>query len=201
VKTGDERPAPMLVVATHEADLCDVADEVLAGRADTDLEAFSELYDRYLCRIYRFVRSQTADEATAEDLTAHTFFRALSSASSFKARGSYRSWLFRIAHNTVATWRAHRSKAPVVVEEVPERSDPDPSPASIVVSGEERSVLWKLVSALAPAQREVLALRYLEDLTTAEIADVTGRSHGAIRILLHRARNSLRKALEEKGIS
>lgn len=57
------------------------------------------------------------------------------------------------------------------------------------------------LAARAPAQREVLALRYLEDLTTSEIAEVSDRSRGAVRILLHRARNSLRRALEERGIS
>ena len=191
----------MLVAVSDEEDACHHSDEVLAARADSDLDAFSELYSRYLCRIYGFMRSQAPDEATAEDLTAHTFFRALSSAGTFSGHGTYRSWLFRIAHNTVATWRQNRAKGPVVVEELPEHSDPSPSPSTVVLAGEERNLMWRLVSSLAPAQREVLALRYLEDLTTEEIGEVTGRSRGAIRILLHRARTSLRRALEEKGVS
>lgn len=191
----------MLVAVLDEDEVSELTDERLALRADTDLAAFSELYSRYLCRIYRFVRSQTPDEATAEDITAQTFFRALSGAGSFTGEGSYRAWLFRIAHNNIATWRISHAKAPLVVEELPEHTDPGPSPASVVLAGEERSLLWRLVSSLAPAQREVLALRYLEDLTTEEIAGVTARSRGAVRILLHRARNSLRRALEQKGIS
>lgn len=191
----------MLAAVLDEDQARDLSDELLAQRADVELAAFTELYSRYLCRIYGFVRSQTPDEATAEDLTAQTFFRALSGAKTFSGTGTYRSWLFRIAHNTVLTWRVGRSRAPVAVEEVPEHTDPSPSPSSVVLAGEERSLVWKLVSSLAPAQREVLALRYLEDLTTEEIAGVTGRTRGAVRILLHRARNSLRRALEEKGIS
>jgi len=191
----------MAVAALEDDEIQQLTDEALALRAGSDLAAFTELYSRYLCRIYGFVRSQTPDEATAEDLTAQTFFRALTGATSFKGDGSYRAWLFRIAHNTIVTWRGTHAKAPLAVEEVPEHTDPSPSPASIVVAGEERSIVWRLVSALAPAQREVLGLRYLEDLSTEEIAQVTRRSRGAVRILLHRARNALRKALEEKGVS
>lgn len=176
-----------------------LSDEALASHSGEDLDAFAELYNRYLCRVYRFVRSQTPDDPTAEDLTAHTFFRALSSAASYRGEGTYRSWLFRIAHNAIITWRRKQSSAPLAVEDIPERADPAPSPATIALDSEERKLVWDLVSALPPAQREVLALRYLEDLDTAEIAGVTGRTRGAVRILLHRARNGLRHALEEGG--
>lgn len=191
----------MLVAATEDDKVVQLADEVLAQRADVDLAAFSELYSRYLCRVYGFIRSQTPNDATAEDLTAQTFFRALSSAATFTGDGCYRAWLFRIAHNTLATWRLNNSKAPVTLEELPEHIDPAPSPQSVVVAGEQKTLLWRLVSSLAPAQREVLALRYLEDLSTEEIAEATRRSRGAVRILLHRARNSLRHALAERGMS
>ncbi len=189
----------MLVAVRDETPARDLPDELLATRSTGDLNAFTELYNRYLCRVYRFVRSQTPDEATAEDLTAQTFFRALSSAGTFDGRGSYKSWLFRIAHNTLASWRLHRTKSPIVLEEVPEHMDPSPSPASVLLAGEERNLVWRVVSSLAPAQREAISLRYIEDLTTDEIAEITGRTRGAVRILLHRARTALRRAFEEGG--
>ncbi|HEV3473656.1 MAG TPA: RNA polymerase sigma factor [Actinomycetota bacterium] len=190
----------MLVALRDETSARELPDELLATRSTDDLDAFTELYDRYHRRVYRFVRSQTPDDATAEDLTAQTFFRALSSAGTFDGRGSYKSWLFRIAHNTVSSWRLHRTKSPIVLEEVPEHVDPSPSPASVLVAGEERSLVWRVVSSLAPAQREAISLRYIEDLTTEEIAEITGRSRGAVRILLHRGRIALRRAFEERGI-
>lgn len=186
--------------ARDETTARELPDELLAIRSAEDLDAFTELYNRYHRRVYRFVRSQTTDDATAEDLTAQTFFRALSGAATFDRRGSYKSWLFRIAHNTVASWQLHRTKSPIVLEEVPEHMDPSPSPASVLVAGEERSLVWRVVSSLAPAQREAIALRYIEDLTTDEIAEITGRSRGAVRTLLHRARTALRRAFEERGI-
>ena len=176
-------------------------DRTLARRASKDFEAFAELYRRYLCPIYRFVRSQVPDEPTAEDLTAHVFFKALSSAGTFRGEGSYSAWLFRIAHNSVASWRQRATRSDVVTEEVPDEVDPTPSPASQVIVGEARDLVWDTVAQLPPAQREVVALRYIQDFSIEEISDITSRSRGAVRILLHRARTRLRKALEGKDIA
>jgi len=186
--------------ALPEVALRDLQDEDLAARADRDLNAFAELYDRYLCRIYRFVRSQTRDDPTAEDLTAQTFFKALAGARSFRGQGSYRSWIFRIARNTIATWRARHSKGPIVLAQVPEAADPGPSPSAAAVADEEQRIVRLLVNTLPPAQREVLWLRYLDELTTDEVARVTGRTQGAVRTLLHRAIASLRRALNDRGL-
>ena len=176
-------------------------DSVLARRAGRDFEAFAELYRRYLCPIYRFVRSQVTDEATAEDLTAHVFFKALSSAGTFRGEGSYSAWLFRIAHNSIASWRQRETRSDVVTEDVPDEVDPTPSPASQVIVGEARGLVWDTVAQLPPAQREAVALRYIQDFSIEEISDITSRSRGAVRILLHRARTRLRKALEGKDIA
>jgi RNA polymerase sigma-70 factor (ECF subfamily) len=173
-------------------------DKTLAERAARDFDAFAELYRRYLCPVYRFIRSQVPDDPTAEDLTAHVFFKALSSAGSYRGEGSYSSWIFRIAHNSLGTWRRSAGRAVEVVEEVPESVDPTPSPPSQVIVGEERHLIWQTVSELPPAQREVVALRYIEDFSIEEVAEITRRSRGAVRILLHRARTRLRKALDGK---
>jgi RNA polymerase sigma-70 factor, ECF subfamily len=175
--------------------LLHIDDDTLAICAATDFEAFAELYRRFLPTVYRFVRSQTPDDATAEDLTAQVFFNALSSAGSFRADGSYRSWLYRIAHNIVVSWRARRDRS-VTVEHLPDEEDPSPSPASRAISKDALSEVWKKVAELPAAQREVVALRYADDLTTEEIARATRRSRGAVRILLHRARARLRGSLQ-----
>jgi RNA polymerase sigma-70 factor (ECF subfamily) len=179
--------------------LLHIDDDTLAICAATDFEAFAELYRRFLPSIYRFVRSQTPDDATAEDLTAQVFFNALSSAGSFRADGSYRSWLYRIAHNIIVSSRARREKA-VTVENLPDEKDPAPSPASHAITKDALTEVWKKVAELPAAQREVVALRYAEDLTTEEIAEVTQRSRGAVRILLHRARARLRDLLQGKEL-
>jgi len=173
--------------------------DVLAGRANEDIEAFAELYRRYLCPIYRFVRAQVADEATAEDITAQVFFRALRSARTFRGEGSYESWLFRIAQNSITSWYKDRRRGDIAIERVPEEADPSPSPATHLILEEARDALWRTVGQLPSTQREVVAMRYLSDLSVDEIAKLTRRSRGAVRILLHRARGKLRKVLGGKS--
>jgi len=190
----------MRLDALGENVLVEERDDVLAARAPHDFDAFAELYRRHLDRIYRFVRSQVPDNSTAEDLTAQVFFKALSSAGSFRGEAAYHSWLYRIAHNVVATWGRQRSRSPLVVEDLPESEDPAPSPVTQAIAGEQRAMVRAKVAELPPAQREVVALRYLEEFSIEEVADVTDRSKGAVRILLHRARLRLRRSLEGKEL-
>lgn len=171
-------------------------DTALARRADADFEAFAELYRRYLVSVFRFVRSQTRDDATAEDLTAQVFFRALSSAGTYRGEGSYRAWLFRIAHNTLKSHRSKQERTALSVPHLPDLEDPRPSPPAQAMAGEARDLVRHLVAELPPAQREVVALHYLGDFTIEEVAAATDRTRGAVRILLHRARTRLRKALQ-----
>lgn len=188
----------MTAEAVNVHGFSDLDDEVLALRVREDFDAFAELYRRYLLPLYRFVRSQVSDDATAEDVTAQVFFKALSSASTFRNEGSYQSWLFRIAHNSIVSWRTSKSNGVIVLDQMPDSVDPEPSPIAKAISDEESTLVRKKVLALPPAQREVVALRYLHDFSIEEIAGVTRRTRGAVRILLHRARSRLRRDLEGK---
>jgi RNA polymerase sigma-70 factor (ECF subfamily) len=186
-----------VAVASTSAFAEGVEDEELAARAARDFAAFAELYQRYLEPVYRYVRSQTRDRATAEDLTAQVFFKALSAADTFKGDGSYRAWIFTIARNTVASWRAERKKKLVPIESLPDHPDPAPSAQSLAIASEDRALLWTAVARLPEAQREVVRLRYRRDLTIEEIARATRRSTGAVRVLLHRARTRLQHVLKK----
>ncbi len=191
--TGD------IVVRQRYQNPMTASDLVLAESATTDIDAFAELYRRYQCNIFGFVRSQVEDDATAEDITAQVFFKALASASTYRATGAYRSWLFRIAHNAIVSYRSKKARS-VTVDHVPDEEDPAPSPMSQAITQEARGVVWDTVALLPGSQRELVSLRYLEDMSIDEIADITGRTNGSIRIQLHRARMSLKSALEGKDL-
>lgn len=185
---------------TATEDAAALEDEALARRAHDESDAFAELYARYLKPIHRYVRSQVDDQATAEDLTAQIFFKSLVSASGYRGEGSYRSWIFQIARNTVATWKAKRGSE-VPVDEFPEDAASDEYVDAPVISLLERDALLETLEELPLAQREVVRLRYWAGLTTDEIARVTRRSSGAVRQLLHRARRRLHKKLSAKGLT
>ena len=141
------------------------------------------------------------DRATADDLTAQVFLNALKSADSFRADGSYRSWLFRIARNTLTNWFAEKARLQIPVETIPDEPDPEDAPTVIALAREERDLIWDTVEDLPEAQREVVRLRYWKDLTIEEIARVTGRTSGSIRVLLHRSKRSLAKRLNAKDLT
>ena len=186
----------MEIRAVDNVVLQEVDDETLAARAAEDFEAFAELYRRYECVVFRVVRARTPSDDVAEDITAHVFFKALISADEWRGEGSYRSWLYGIARNAVSTWHNQKGRNAVVLEVVPDLEDPVPTPQAQVVIGEERDLIWKRVAELPDAQREAVVLRYLKEHSIDEIASITKRTKGAVRILLHRARSRLRRQME-----
>lgn len=175
-------------------------DELLARQVGSESAAFSELYERYLQPVQRYVRTQVPDHATAEDLTAQIFVKTFESASTYRGEGSYRAWIFQIARNTISTWRTSRRRSEILVEEISEGSliDDQLEPPPLA---ETDDVVWATIAELPHAQREVVALRYWREMTIDEIAHTTRRSAGAVRQLLHRARNRLRKKFTAKEVS
>jgi RNA polymerase sigma-70 factor (ECF subfamily) len=172
-------------------------DEELAARANVDLRAFGLLYERYGKRVHRYIRARVRDDGAADDLTAQTFYRALASAESFRGEGSYRAWLFQIARNTVATWHAHRNASPETPFPVlPEEADENASPLIATLVDEERDAVRKVVDQLPEAQREVVRLRYWNDLTIDEIAETTLR-----QLKRHLSRKDLTILLGATGAS
>lgn len=186
-----------MVPAPRNVETQSVEDDSLAQRAHEDNDAFAELYQRHLCSVFNYVRSQVPDDATAEDLTAQVFFKALRSAETYRGSGTYSSWLYQIARNCIASWHRSRGKV-IVLDALPEPPDLEPSAAVRVIDEESRRHVWETVSRLPVRQREAVVLRYMNELSIDEIAHITKRSPGAVRTLLHRARKRLRKGYERK---
>ena len=157
-------------------------------------EAWTELYEEFFNRIYRYVYLRLANRMEAEDLTEQVFLKALQSISSFRWRGvPFSAWLFRIAHNQVVDHiRKARSKRIVPLDEALHSTSADP-----VLVAEQRSTVDQLVyhiGQLTEAQRAVIELRFGGELSTAEAAEVLGKSPGAIKALQHSALVALRKS-------
>ncbi len=160
-----------------------------------DREAFTELYETYFSKLYRYVVVRIGNRAEAEDMTQQVFVKAYKSISSYRWRGvPFSAWLFRIAHNLIVDFFRKESKRPTV-----------PLEESLVASNdnvqqvvERRLDIERVMAAtrqLTAAQREVISLRFAGGLAIAEVARTMGKSEGAVKALQHSAIAALRRVL------
>jgi RNA polymerase sigma-70 factor (ECF subfamily) len=173
--------------ARWDADTAD--DELVALAQRGDREAFAALYDRYLPRIHGYAYRLLGGREAAEDASTEVFMRALAALPAYRA-GSFRSWLFAIAHNVVAD-ELRRRRPAASAEAMETLIDPGPSPEDIATAAADWSSVLTLLPRLSPDQQEVVALR-LSGLSAAEIGEALGKPRNAIDGLHHRALLRLR---------
>ena len=160
--------------------------------AQADRAAFGALYRRYLDRVYGYCFYLLGDHHDAEDATERTFMAALAAIDRYRDEGStFRSWLFRIAHNQLVN--ALRSRGRRRARSLDDVAEPiaDVDPAGVVGIAEESRRLRRALEALPDDRRQVVILRFVDGLSAREIGAVLGRSEGAVRVLQHRALRQL----------
>jgi RNA polymerase sigma-70 factor (ECF subfamily) len=170
-------------------------DELITRARQGDPDAFADLYQRYLPMIYAYMRARVFDDHDAEDLTEQVFLRAFQTLSRYQGRGwPYSAFLYRIARNLLVDHiRRARPELPAEAAEV--HPDPAPSADEALIQREERRRLQQALDRLPTDYQEVIRLRLLMSLPTATAATWMGRSEGAVRVLLFRAVQALRREL------
>lgn len=158
-----------------------------------EVEAFGCLYERYLESIYRYIRTRVAEDRTAEDLTETVFLRSFESLSRYKEKGlRFSAFLYQIARNLLVDH--YRQKEEELPLESADQISVSPSRIDdIIVIQDQVDRLRVGLEALPEEYREIIRLRVLLELSTAECAQWTGRSEGAVRVLLHRAMKALKR--------
>jgi len=158
-----------------------------------DADAFSELYRRHVDRIYRYLLLRVNDDTVAEDLTSEVFVRALESLASYEDRGApFAAWLYRIAKARVIDHWRRLQRTDVSLE----ASDLDVAielPVGDVVA---YKALAGALRHLTDEQQEVIILKFVEGLSIAEVAKITGRTEGAVKALQHRALATLARLMD-----
>jgi RNA polymerase sigma-70 factor, ECF subfamily len=173
-------------------------DEIdLILRAKTyDPDALGTIYERYYQGIYRYVYYRVGDSSLAEDLTGDIFLKMLHGIQSYSIQGvPFSAWLYRIARNRVIDhMRRQPEKADLQLEEA--RVESIASSDADLENALQREELLRAVQVLTADQRQVIILKFIDDLDNATIAKVLGKTEGAVKSLQHRALDTLRQHID-----
>src|SRR5579872_3437342 len=164
-------------------------DRLRVEAAQRDPSRFADLYEENFYRVYAYVARRVGDRHQAEDLTADVFREALAGIGKFEWRGTpFGAWLLGIASRVIADYFKRSSR---------ESGNPAPESQQAPPDETERSaMLFQLVERLPEAQFRVIHMRFVEQKSIREIAQILGRSEGAVKQLQLRAIESLRAQME-----
>ena len=180
--------------------MIDDFDDVLARARTGAGDAFTLLYRDLSRPVAAYVRAQGI--ADVEDLTSEVFLAVFTGIGRFVGdEAGFRSWVFTIAHHRVADhWRRAARAVPVTVYDAAddERTVPSAEAGALDAIGSQQ--VTALLAGLTEEQREVLTLRVVADLTVEQVAQVVGRSVGAVKALQRRALASLRRQIEGQAV-
>jgi RNA polymerase sigma-70 factor (ECF subfamily) len=172
--------------------------ELLERARAFDVEALGQVYDSYHLRIYRYIYARVGNSSLAEDLTAEVFTQMLEAIRSERTwRESLSGWLYRIAHNLVVDYYRRRPREGLPLNEGLVASQETPG---VVVEGKlQEASLREAIASLTEEQQQVVTLKFIEGLTNSEVAQLLGKSEGAVKALQYRALVSLARVMGQGG--
>ena len=161
----------------------------LIEAAQQDPRRFAALYEIHFERVYAYVWRRVGHREAAEDITSEVFHHALANLPRFEWRGApFGAWLMRIASNAIADrWRRGSREQTDALANDPASAEPSPEEIEI------RAQLFRLVRELPVEQRKVVQMRFAEEKSIREIAQVLGRTEGAVKQLQFRGIQTLRE--------
>lgn len=161
-----------------------------------DKQAVASLYRQYLESIYQFVRLRVGEQQTAEDITSTVFTKFVLAIKKQKGpRQSVRAWLFQVARNEV--YRHYGKTEPLPIETLDQwfKSD-DNTPEENVLADDRKQATRRAIRMLSADQQEVLLLRFDQQLSVQETADVMDKNINTVKTLQHRALLKLRQIIK-----
>jgi RNA polymerase sigma-70 factor (ECF subfamily) len=174
-----------------------LVDRVVDSR---DSNAFGELYDRFVERVYRYLYFRTGSHPEAEDLTEQVFLKAWEAIGRYRWQGRpFVAWLYRLAHNShIDHVRTQRPTTSLTNDDRPLELA---SPAAAVELSRalDADLLSRALGELTIDQQQVIVMKFIDGLDNEQIAQSMAKREGAIRALQMRALMSLRRVLEGHG--
>lgn len=160
--------------------------------------AIAELYHCHVDAIYCYILTRVCDRLVAEDLTAQVFLKALEGLRTYRITDRpFRAWLYRIAHARVVD-HYRRQKRGQEVELHEELLDRRPLPADCLEAEGEWAMALDLIAQLTDEQQDVIMLRFIGEMSLADVAETLAKSVGAVKALQHRALATISRLREER---
>ncbi|MAU13194.1 MAG: hypothetical protein CL607_25480 [Anaerolineaceae bacterium] len=178
--------------------LAKMSDNELIALAKEDKEAFGELYERYVTKIYNYIYYRTGNQQDAEDLTARVFYRAMGHIENYVDKGvPFQAWLYRIAHNLVANFhRDHGRRKIIPLDDYVAHTLRSEAPDRQAEASDEQETLMKAIGRLPAERQQLILLKFIHQKSNAEIGEIMNRTEGAIKSLYHRTLIALRDEIQ-----
>lgn len=187
-----------LITALADAPPLATDDLTLVRQAQEDLEKFTELYERHVQRVYRYLLVRVGNVADAQDLTSQTFIAAMENLDKYKGQRPFLAWLFGIARNKSMDWYRH-SRPETDLDTAVAIPDLDEHPDDIVDQHLSLELVARKLQTIAPDRAEAISLRLIAGLEVAEVARLMDKNEPAVRMLLHRGLRDLQAQLHPAG--
>ena len=159
------------------------------------MDKIEELYNDYFHDVYLYIRSLSADEHLAEDITQETFFKAMKSVDSFRGDCDIRVWLCQIAKNLLFTHNKKQKR--FTGEEVPETVPDNTVRVDEFLENSAQSMeVHRVLHTLSEPYKEVFTLRVFGELSFRQIGEIFGKTESWARVTFHRAKLKIIEELE-----
>lgn len=173
---------------------------------DNYKEQFSQIYDQYIDKIYRFVYLKVSSQEVAEDLTSKIFLKGWEA---FQSQGlgsngqgikNPSAFLYQIARNVVVDHYREKGKSKVVTSDFSQIVSQEKNLEEKAIADSDFNEVKLAMQNLKPEYQDIIIYHYIDGMKTPEIAEVMNKPEGTVRVMLHRGLKSLKEELEKRQI-
>jgi RNA polymerase sigma-70 factor (ECF subfamily) len=198
----------MILAAAMNPEAFSGAQDVITRMRKGDPDALTAVISRYQHRLYRYLLRLVREPSAADDLFQQTWLRVMEKIGRYDARRNFESWLFSVAHNlAIDAWRGKSGESLDDAGDAGDSGEPaaarlqsgDPDALERLLDFERGAVLAACIQELPAIHREVLTLRFEEDMKLEEIAEVAGIPLSTVKSRLRRALEGLRAAMDARS--
>ncbi|WP_347489120.1 sigma-70 family RNA polymerase sigma factor [Desulfoscipio sp. XC116] len=162
-------------------------------------DLYSEVYNEYFPKVYKYILYRVGDISTAEDLVSEVFEKVLVKFNTYNpGKGKFSTWLFTIANNTIINYfkKNNRHTEPIDLEKVESKYRLE----DLIIDRELKELLLKAIMGLDDRQRNVIALKFGACLTNRQIARMVNITESNVGTILYRSLKKLKDILKEQGV-